>query len=135
MGDTLKTEEPHQEDAMKTTLRAATALLALILAITLFPLVPAEAASYTGTVSKDKVFFRSRPNTDSIYYAQLNKGTKVTITGVSGNFYKVEYNKKSGYIMKSMVSASSAALKEFEKKAQIYLPSNYASSCGYSHRP
>lgn len=126
MDDTLKTVEPHQEDAMKTTLRAASALLALILAITFFPVSPAEAASYSGTISKDKVFFRSRPNTDSIYYDLLKKGTKITITGVSGNFYKVEYNKKSGYVMKSMVNASSAAVKAFEKKAEPDVVSKYA---------
>ena len=76
----------------------------------------ALAAAYSGTVNKDKVFFRSKPNTDSIYYGQLNKGTKVSILGVSGKFYKVEYKDKTGYILKSLVNASSEAKEALEPK-------------------
>ena len=72
---------------MKTVHRAGSALLAALLFFSLFTF-SAKAASYAGTVNKDKVFFRSKPNTDSIYYAVLKKGTKVTITGSSGQFIK-----------------------------------------------
>ena len=111
---------------MKTSLRTLTALLAVLLLLGLASPLTADAATYTGTVSKDKVFFRAKPNTSSMYYAKLAKGTKVTITGASGEFYKVEYDKKTGYIMKSMLSAPSAAQREFDKKAQPDVVSKYA---------
>lgn len=110
---------------MKTVHRAASALLAALLFFSLFTF-SAQAASYTGTVNKDKVFFRSKPNTDSIYYAVLKKGTKVTITGTSGQFYKVDYNKQSGYIMKSLVNTSSSAKQAFEEKEKPKKESKYA---------
>ncbi|NLX83167.1 MAG: SH3 domain-containing protein [Clostridiales bacterium] len=109
---------------MKTAHRVASTLLAALLFLSLFTL-PAQAASYTGTVNKDKVFFRSKPNTSSVYYAVLKKGTKVSITGISGNFYKVEYDKQSGYIMKSLVNAPSAAKKEFGEKDKPKAASKY----------
>lgn len=110
---------------MKTVHRAGSALLAALLFFSLFTF-SAKAASYAGTVNKDKVFFRSKPNTDSIYYAVLKKGTKVTITGTSGQFYKVDYNKQSGYIMKSLVNTSSSAKQAFEEKEKPKKDSKYA---------
>ena len=94
---------------MSKLMTRATAMIALV--VLLGALVPTALAAeaYTGTVNKDKVFFRSRADTDSVYYAVLSKGTKVTVTGVRGDFYKVEYKKQSGYIMRSLVNLSSAA--------------------------
>ena len=111
---------------MKTFRRSITVLVAVLIACSLLTPLFAAAASYTGTVNKDKVFFRQKPNTSSIYYAILKKGAKVTITGASGDFYKVEYDKKSGYIMKSLVNAPSAARQEFDKKAEPDAVSKYA---------
>ena len=111
---------------MKTSRRIITALVAVLIAISIVPPLAAQAATYTGTVNKDKVFFRQKPNTDSIYYAILKKGAKVTITGASGDFYKVEYDKKSGYIMKSLVNAPSAARQEFDKQDKPETVSKYA---------
>ena len=71
----------------------------------------ALAASYTGTINADKVFFRLRPSTSAVYYYQLSKGTKVTVTGTSGDFYKVTHDKYSGYVMKKFVTLSSSAQK------------------------
>lgn len=101
-------------------------LIALCLtAISITSALPqtALAASYSGTVNKDKVFFRAKPDTDSIYFAKLNKGTKITIVGTSGKFYKVEYDDKTGYIMKNLVNASDAAEEAFGEKVE---PSKYA---------
>lgn len=101
---------------MNKRLSRVIALCLLTLSLITFLPRTALAAAYAGTVNKDKVFFRSKPNTDSIYYGQLNKGTKVSILGVSGKFYKVEYKDKTGYIMKSLVNASSEAKEAFEPK-------------------
>ena len=87
--------------------------IALMLAIALlFSMIPeALAASYSGTINEDKVFFRMKANTSSDYYTQLKKGTKVTVTGTSGNFYAVTYDGNKGYVMKKFVTLSNAALK------------------------
>jgi len=100
---------------MKMMRKGAALLLAVILLVSMLP--QALAASYTGTVNADKVFFRLRPNTNSTYYTQLNSGTKVTVTGTSGNFYKVTYNKQNGYIMKKFVTVSSEANKALNGSA------------------
>lgn len=81
---------------------------------------------FSGTVNKDKVFFRMKPNTDSEYHAMLNKKTVVQITGESGNFYAVTYDKKNGYIMKSLITLSKQAQKELKKNSKPKLVSKYA---------
>ena len=84
-------------------------MLAIALLVSMIP--EALAASYTGTINEDKVFFRLKPNTNAAYHYQLKKGTKVTVTGTSGNFYAVTYNGDTGYVMKKFVTLSNAALK------------------------
>ena len=89
-------------------LRRGTALvLALVLCLSIFS--AAYAASYTGTINEDKVFFRMKPSTSADYHGRLSKGTQVTVTGVSGDFYAVTYNGKNGYVMKKFVTLSSSA--------------------------
>lgn len=105
--------------------RATTMMLAVLILLGSHPL-SAMAQSFTGTVNKDKVFFRSRASTSSIWLDQLDKGTKVTITGVRGDFFAVEYNKKSGFIMRSLVNAPSAALRAFDAEEKKAKPSKYA---------
>ncbi len=111
---------------MSKLMTRATAMIALVVLLsTLVPMALA-AETYTGTVNKDKVFFRSRADTDSVYYAVLSKGTKVTVTGVRGDFYKVEYKKQSGYIMRSLVNLSSAARRALGKTNETAVASRYA---------
>jgi peptidoglycan hydrolase-like protein with peptidoglycan-binding domain len=88
--------------------RAAALVLAVAALLTLYvPLGRAEA--YTGTVNKDKVFFRMSANTDSGYYNKLDKGDKVTLLDIRGSFYKVKFGAFTGYIMQTFIDASSAA--------------------------
>ena len=94
---------------MQYAKRGIAAVLLVAILMTIIP--EATAASYTGTVNADKVFFRINASTSSAYYCQLNKGTKVTVTGTKGDFYKVTYNKNTGYIMKKFVTLSSEAQK------------------------
>ncbi len=71
----------------------------------------AFAASYTGTVNEDSVFFRTRPQASGGFHGRFDKGDKVTVTGTSGDFYKVEADGKNGYVMKKFVTLSSSAQK------------------------
>ncbi|MBE5783165.1 MAG: hypothetical protein E7329_07630 [Clostridiales bacterium] len=84
-------------------------LLVMVLLMALMP--AALAASYTGTINADKVFFRLKASTNSGYHTRLEKNTKVTVTGISGDFYTVKYDGKSGYVMQKFVTLSSSAKK------------------------
>ncbi len=102
--------EREGEARMRESQRFGALLVAVILMM--ISLMPAAiAASYTGTINDEKVFFRMGPGTSYGYYEQLDKGTKVTVTGVSGNFYKVTYNKQNGYVMQKFVTLPDAAKK------------------------
>ena len=88
-------------------------ILAMLLMISIFiSMIPtALAASYTGTVNTDDVFFRMKANTNCGFHCRLDKNTKVTVTGISGDFYKVTYNKLTGYVMQKFVTLSDSAKK------------------------
>ena len=49
---------------------------------------------------------RSAANTSASVLGYLNNGTTVSITGESGNWYKISYNGKDGYISKDYVQIS-----------------------------
>lgn len=57
----------------------------------------AEAAK-TGVITGDTVNFRSSPDTSAKILDQLTKGTKVSILGSEGDWYKVSCNDASGWI-------------------------------------
>ncbi len=103
---------------MKKTLLRLMALCLTALTIGSLSPAPALAESYQATINKDKVFFRSKPDTDSVYFGKLDKGTRITIIGASGKFYKVEYKDKTGYIMKSLVNAPSKAKEAYEPEVK-----------------
>ncbi len=111
------------------------ALLAILLFTALMP-VASRAATYTGTLNADKVFLRSRANTSCMYYDTLNKGEKVTISGTSGDFYKVSYKKFTGFVMKKFVDVSSSARKKLEEPAYVskYAKVKYISGLGAAPR-
>lgn len=52
------------------------------------------------------VNLRSEANTSSSILASLSNGTAVTITGVSGGWYKVSVNGKTGYIKADYITTS-----------------------------
>ena len=64
------------------------------------------ATPQTGYITMNDVYFRTAPSTSSGSYGMLSKGTAVTVTGENGNFYKVSYAGRSGYVMKTLVSAT-----------------------------
>lgn len=103
---------------MHNTLRRTAALLIAILSLMGMFAAPARAASYTCSVNTDKVFLRMKANTASGYYDLLQKGDKVTLTGVIGDFYKVQFKSYTGFVMRKFLTVPSAALKEFNVEAR-----------------
>ena len=108
---------------MKKLQRGAALLLAIALLFGALPMALA-AKSYTGTINTDDVFFRMKPNTDCLTHCRFKKNTKITVTGVSGNFYAVTYDKKTGYVMKKYVTLSAADQKALNASVST---SKYAS--------
>ena len=58
----------------------------------------------SGTITGNSVRFRSGAGTSSSIIKELDKGTQVSITGISGNWFAVSYNGKSGYVSADYVS-------------------------------
>ena len=84
-------------------------LLAAVCAMALFLSVisPALAAKYPyDTISMDDVNMRSRANTTSTILKKIQKGDTVTILGVAGSFYRVEFDGKTGYAMKKYIDGT-----------------------------
>ena len=92
---------------MKYQKRIIALLCALVIWLTAVPMVSAE--SFTGTINEDEVLLRTYASTNAPYHERLAKGTKVTVTGTSGNFYAVTWGKAKGYVMQKFVTVSSSA--------------------------
>lgn len=54
----------------------------------------------------DDVNMRSRANTTSTILKKIQKGDTVTILGVTGSFYRVEFDGKTGYAMKKYIDGT-----------------------------
>ena len=72
-----------------------------------------ETASKTGVVSNpganQVLLLRESASTDARVLGYFGNGTQVTITGESGDFYKVSVGGKSGYMMKKFIKLSSTS--------------------------
>ncbi|HPS81018.1 MAG TPA: peptidoglycan-binding protein, partial [Candidatus Limiplasma sp.] len=85
--------------------RALAVLLGVILIST--SLVYASATTYPyDTTSGDSVKLRRYANTTSVVLATISAGDAVTILGKTGQFYKVEYNQKTGYAMVAYIDGA-----------------------------
>ena len=60
--------------------------------------IPASESGNPGVITKDSVNMRSEPNTDSKIVAVFDKNTSVQITGLSTNWYHIQYGSKTGYV-------------------------------------
>lgn len=58
----------------------------------------------TKYVSASSVYMRAEPSTSSDIVTSLIKNTDVTVTGESGDWYKVKFNDFNGYIYKDLLS-------------------------------
>ena len=100
-----------------TTKRIAALLLTLVLLMTGFTWPAYAAKTYTGTVTKDRIFFRPRPSTSAGYIGRVNQGDKLEVSAIEGDFYKVKFNGKTGYVMCKFVKLSSSAVTALKKAA------------------
>lgn len=60
----------------------------------------------TGTVTGSNVRFRSGPGTGHKIISELGKGTQLSLTGISGNWFAATCGGKNGYISADYVSVS-----------------------------
>ena len=65
----------------------------------------------SGYITASSLNMRKSASTDSKVVTVLHNGTKVTIKGTSGSWYKVSYGSYTGYVSKNYVSKSSSSSK------------------------
>lgn len=65
-------------------------------------------AASTGTVNTSALNVRSGPSTDYGRITTISKGTKLTIISKEGNWYKVEFGGKKGYVAAQYVDVNGA---------------------------
>lgn len=103
-----------------------TRLMAVVCALTLVlsMITAAQAASYPyDAASMDDVNLRSRANTNSTILKKIKAGDVVTILGTSGSFYKVKFDGKIGYAMKSFIDGTdSSADAPFDESRSLQAP-------------
>ena len=93
----------------KISFRRGYALFLVILLMMGYCAPLAQAASYPYISStNDKVNMRRSPNSSSVVLERLESGQSVTVLGESGDYYKVSYNERTGYIMKKYVGEGAA---------------------------
>lgn len=62
----------------------------------------------TGTINASYVRLRSGAGTNTSILGTYNSGTAMTVTGVSGSWYKVSYNGTAGYVSSDYMTLSGA---------------------------
>ena len=125
---------------MNTQIKRAAAIMLTVAALLTLYVSNSHAETYTGTINKDKVFLRMGANTSSGYYDKLDRGDKVTLLGIRGQFYKVQYGGFTGYMMRTLIDTSSAARKALGGDETPETTSKYAnvstiSGLGSTPRP
>lgn len=83
----------------------------LLLALLLPVLVPAFAATTYpyDTQSIESVRLRKSASSNAVVIANISAGDTVTILGVTGSYYKISFNGKTGYAMKKYIDGTSNA--------------------------
>lgn len=98
--------------------RLLSLLLVAVLLTSLMPISFAASKTYTGTIVKDKIIFRAKATTSSSVLLRFKKGDKITISGITGDFYNVTFRKIKGFVMRKFVDVSAADKKALEKAAK-----------------
>ncbi len=80
---------------------------AMILVVLLCLLFIVSALAESGTVTASSLNMRKSASSDSDVVKVLRQGTKVTIKGTSGSWYKISVDGKTGYVAKKYISVSS----------------------------
>ena len=81
-------------------------LTALVIALMMICAV-ALAASYPYTTTTNaNVNMRRSASSSSVVLERIPNGASVEVTGASGNYYKVRYNNRTGYVVKQYLNAA-----------------------------
>ena len=62
------------------------------------------------TVTTDSVKLRRSASSTATVLENLEKGATVEVIGESGNYYKVSYNNRTGYVMKEFISTDASVM-------------------------
>ncbi len=101
-----------------------------ILLVLLLCLIPvAIALAETGIVTASSLNMRKSASTDSDVVKVLREGTKVTINGTSGSWYKVSVGGKSGYVGKKYISVSTSKSSSSSSKSSGSSSSSSGGTC------
>ncbi|MBQ8554302.1 MAG: peptidoglycan-binding protein [Clostridia bacterium] len=68
----------------------------------------AESYPFTGVTTDDTNMRRTANSSTANVIARIPEGETVTVVGAAGNFYRIEYDGKTGYVFKQYVDKSSA---------------------------
>jgi len=87
------------------SLLVLTALLLLSSAVAL----AAESYPFT-TVTNDQVNMRRNASSTSVVLERVSKGDTITVLGEKGNYYKISYKNRTGYVIKRYVTVPDSAV-------------------------
>ncbi len=82
---------------------------AIFMVVLLCLIVVISSIAESGTVTASTLNMRKSASSDSDVIKVLKQGTKVTIKGTSGSWYKVTVGGKTGYVAKKYISVSSSS--------------------------
>lgn len=80
----------------------------ILLLLILFIFASNALAATSGTVTASSLNMRKSASSDAKVLSVLKEGAKVNIIGSSGNWYKISYGNKTGYVSKSYISTKSS---------------------------
>ena len=78
-------------------------LLAALLVVVLACTALAESYPFGGTINAETNMRRTPKSNESNVITRIPEGEGVTVIGASGNFYRIEYDGKTGYVFKKYV--------------------------------
>lgn len=78
-------------------------LLVSLSIIIMFILIGSTVLATTGITNTSDLNFRENASTSSNIIQKISKGSKVEILGTEGDWYKISYNGKTGYVSKKYV--------------------------------
>ena len=93
---------------------------AVVVALIVFPI--AALANQVGRVNTSSLILRQSASRSSRALQTLSRDTQITITGTSGDWYRVSYGRYTGYVMRQYVtvvsgsSSSSSAMTDLERQ-------------------
>ena len=79
--------------------RCLVAALSALLITLLSAAALAEAFPFT-TVTNDQVNMRRNASSTSVVLERISEGSTVTVLGEKGNYYKISYKDRTGYVIK-----------------------------------